>query len=215
MLETYVKHWPCPIEVWYEERPDFEHEKIIYRPISSIVDRMLFLGTAKTIPGADGVIDDRYHYTYDAIKFCNKVFCQLETQDDLVFWVDADTVTHHDVPPEVLRGLLNGVPYCFFGRGTYTETGFIGFNKKHPEYAALHRQYRRAYMEGILFTLLGWHDCYAFDYARIGIQGNNLSPNGRGMQHVIAESFLSSYLDHLKGNRKTHGHSPESVVKWW
>jgi len=214
-LETFVKHWPIPIEVWYEEKPDFEHEKIIYRPIDGIEDRKKFLEIAKTVPGSDGTAQGTYNFHYDAIKFCHKVFCQLETEDDLVYWVDADTVTHKDVPKEMLEGLLKDHPYCFFGRGTFTETGFLGFNKKSHLYEFFKYQYRRVYMEKIIFRLLGWHDCFAFDFARIGIQGNNLSPLGTGTEHVIAMSFMAEYIDHLKGNRKKRGHSPESIVKWW
>lgn len=215
MLESYVKHWPCPIEVWYEKKPDFEHEKIIYRDIRDIEDRLLFLESARRINGSDGIIKDTYNWEFDAIKFCNKVFCQLESKDDKVFWVDADTVTHSDVPEEMLSGLLEGVSYCYFGRTTWTETGFLGFNKEHPQYKAFHHQYRKAYLDGIIFTMLQWTDCFAFDYAKIGLQGNNLSPNGQGVQHVIAESFMSEYIDHLKGARKIRGHSPESKVRWW
>ena len=214
-LETFVKHWPCAIEVYYEEKPDFEDEKITYIPISSLRDRTKFIELAKQIPGSDGIIGDQYSFHHDSIKFCNKVFCQLACEDDIVYWVDADTVTYRDIPKELLESLVLRFPFCYFGRNSYTETGLIGFNKRHNMYKVFERQYRKCYLDRILFTLPGWHDCYAFEYAKIGIEGNNLSPNGQGLQHVIAESFMANYIDHLKGARKKRGHSPESIVRWW
>lgn len=220
-LEGLVENWPSDIVVFYEEKPDFEHPKIIYRPLSEIPERDAFLRLSERVPEAAGYFrnDDgklEYNFMRDSRKYCHKAFAQMAVDDDLVFWIDADTVVFKPIPEDFLRGLLDGVPYCFFGRTTYTETGFLGFNTKHDLFPLLKRQYMNCYVRGAIFGLLGWHDCFAFDYARIGLSGRNLSPNGQEFDHVIAKSELAQYLDHLKGpSRKRTGYSAEAAVRWW
>jgi len=219
-LESLIRNWPSEIGVFYEEKPDLEHEKLIYVPLNSIPERQEFLKLAENIPGSDGMVErekapTEYNFMRDALKYCHKAFCQMAVEDDHVFWIDADTVVFKEIQRDFLVSLFDGHPYCYFGRGMYTETGFLGFNQTHQLFPLLKRQYINCYTKGVLFSMLGWHDCFAFDYARIGIEGNNLSPLGKGTEHVIATSILGDYLDHLKGNRKNLGHSPEQKVQWW
>jgi len=219
-LESLIENWPSEIVVFYERKPDLVHEKLIYRDISTIPERDRFLKLSEKVPESagymrqsDGTIE--YNFMRDSRKYCHKVFAQMAVDDDLVFWVDADTFVFKPIPEDYLRGLLVDVPYCFFGRDTYTETGFLGFNTQHRMFRLLKQQYLNCYARGVIFQLLGWHDCFAFDFARIGLAGRNLSPAGKGVDHVIAESELGQYLDHMKGARKSLGHSPEQKVKWW
>lgn len=164
------------------------------------IDRM------SRMAGADGKKEGLYDYRYDANKFCRKVFAQdaafdLDTE---VFWLDADSVTHTQVPESFLRGLIQGVPFAYYGRAkSYTETGFIGFNTAHEDFRKFREGYLSQFTEGKIFTQLkGWHDCIAFDLARRGLKGNDLSPNGTGMQHVMGAGPTSKYWHHLKGPRR-------------
>lgn len=219
-LESLIENWPSDIVVFYEEKPDLEHPKLIYRNLDDIPERKTFLKLCDKVPESTGMMRFpdgtlQYNFMRDAKRYSHKAFAQMAVEDDLVFWVDADTVVFKSIPEEYLTGLLDGVPYCHFGRTTYTETGFLGFNQTHNLYKLFKQQYLTCYLKGVIFTMLGWHDCFAFDYARIGLQGRNLSPNGKEFDHVIATSELGQYLDHLKGARKDKGHSPEATVRWW
>lgn len=204
-LETFVKHWPCKIVVFYEQKPDFEHEKIEYRDLYSIPLIKQFLDKIST-PEFEGILNNQYDYRYNAHKFCRKVFAQdaVFDEDSAVFWLDADSVTLEDVPEEFLEVLIAGVPFTYYGRSkTYTETGFIGFNTVHPNFFGFRQKYLDYFLSGEIFTQLkGWHDCIAFDYARQGIIGRNLSPNGHGMEHVMASGPTAEYWTHLKGPRR-------------
>ena len=204
--------------VFYEnEEPDFKHPKVLYLPISVVPKRRAFIDSIKTLEGTNGYIGKQYKYQWDAVKFCNKVFCQLAVKDDITFWLDADCVTHTVIPEEYLRGLVNDVAVSLFERKDfYPESGFVGFNQQHPDWDKFRAQYEDVYMSGHLFQLPEWHDCYALSYALRGVQHRNLSPGAEGPEHVIALSDLARFIDHKKGpERKQTGYSPESVVRWW
>lgn len=216
-LETFVDTWPCDIVVFYEKKqPDFKHKKIIYLPIKVVPKLRAFIDGVRGLEGVNGYIGKNYSYQWDAIKFSNKVFCQLAVKDDITFWLDADCITHTPIPEDYLRDLVKDVAVsCFNREGAYPETGFIGFNQGHPDWDKFRMQYEDVYMSGHLFRLPEWHDCYALQYALRGIAHRNLYPEGKGTEHVIAKSDLARFIDHKKGPRKKEGYSPESVVKWW
>lgn len=219
-LETFVKHWPINMVCYYEELPDFQHERIEYRPLMEIDGVSEFLEKAKRVPNSDGKTPEGYNYNWDAQKFCRKVFAQDAAfdLDDEVFWLDADVVSFRDVPREFLDGLIKGVPFCYLGRKDfYTETGFLGFNRKGKGFSEFRARYLPAFTTGKIFEQSqGWHDCIAFDEARKGIQGNNLSPKGRAADHVLLTSPIGHYIDHLKGpKRKKLGFSPGHPEQWY
>lgn len=204
-LESYVKHWPCKIMVWYEERPDFEHELVEYRDIREIESLNRFLEKLKSVPDSDGIINGRYNYNFDAKKFCKKVFVQEASFDlsEKVFWLDSDTVTNFDIPAGFLNGLVESLPFAYLGRSkTYTETGFLGFNVQHKDFKTFRENYVTAYTKGRIFTQRkAWHDCIAFDMARGSIKGNDLNKDTpfQGLDHCWPHTVLGKYITHNKG----------------
>lgn len=204
-LESYVKHWPCKILVWYEEKPDFEHELVEYRDLNDLDSLTAFLYRLESVADSDGIINGRYNYNFDARKFCKKVFAQEASfdLDSAVFWLDADTVTQRDIPEAFLRSLVEGFPFCYLGRSrSYTETGFLGFNTTHKDFAAFRASYIAAYTKGRIFAQTrAWHDCIAFDMARGVIQGNDLNKRTQhqGLDHCWPHTVLGEYVIHNKG----------------
>lgn len=202
-LQTYVKYWPIKLIVFYEERPDFEHPLIEYRnfydiPETSVLEK---IGLRANTPR---------DYRFNAYKFSRKVFAQnaLFDEADKLFWIDADCVCLETITEEFLGNLLKDFPFCYLGRSNYTETGFLGFNTKHPDFSKFRSLYLAQYTQGLIFKQREWHDCIAFDVARTGIKGRRLT-NGSTMEHVFLTSPLAPYLDHLKGpKRKKLGYSP-------
>ena len=160
----------------------------------------------KNVAGSDGRGSGHYDFRYDASRFCRKVFVQDAVFDeaDLVFWFDADTVVKQAIPEAFLRKLLAGHCVTYLGRKrSYSETGFVGFNTAHEDFPMFRSRYLSYFTSGRIFEQLkGWHDCIAFDRARGGLAGNNLSPNGKDYHQVIQDSCLAQYVDHHKGNRK-------------
>lgn len=203
-LKSYIKHWPCKILVWYEEKPDFEHELVEYRDLNELQSLNKFLERLESVPDSDGIINGRYNYNFDARKFCKKVFCQEASfdLDEKVFWLDADTVSFGDVPVAFLEDLVAEVPFSYLGRAkTYTETGFLGFNTKHKDFAEFRNRYQRAYTSGRIFSEKAWHDCIAFDIARGSIKGNDLNKDTpyQGLDHCWPHTVLNQFLIHKKG----------------
>lgn len=150
-------------------------------------------------------------WAYDAARFCHKVFAQFDAVgEDPVLWLDADIVTLKDVPADYPSELNGGAPFTFLGRDSFSECGYLYFNPKHPDFEKFWSRYQWLYHERALFDLIAWTDCHAFDHARKGIEGNNLTPNGKGVDHVWFQSPLCEYMDHLKGpGRKKAGRSNE------
>lgn len=211
-LETLAKHFPGRILFYFEEPPadltaDF-WSRVEMRGFSAIPGVNDYLERLKRHPGADGQGPNGYDYRYDANKFCRKVFVQdaVFDEDQYVFWFDADTVVLKDLSEKMLTALVAEHPFAYLGRNgekTYTETGFLGFNTKHERFQEFRKKYLDYFTSGRIFSQLkGWHDCIAFDHARHGIEGRNLTPHGSGMGNVIGDSPLREYVVHNKGPRK-------------
>lgn len=69
------------------------------------------------------------------------------------------------------------------------------------------------YCDDQLFKLDEWHDAYVFGKCIERIKYVNkheffdLTPEGKGYDHVFINSVLGNYIDHMKGPRKDIGHS--------
>lgn len=203
-VDTLSKFFPGRVVVYYEdEKPEGSVE---FRDFYSIKGVREYLERLKRHPGADGINAGRYDFRYDASKFCRKVFAQdaVFDEDEHVFWFDADCIVKKMLPQELLTSLVANAPLAYLGRKrSYTETGWLGFNTSHAEFPRFRKNYLSYFTTGKIFSqLVGWHDCIAFDHARQGISGRNLTPNGRGCDNVIQDSPLGQYVAHLKGPRK-------------
>ncbi len=164
-------------------------------------------------------------WRWDVVKFSNKVFATVHGLSDWTgtgIWLDADNVVHREMPVSFLDGLIPQGQYCgHFFRDTshapYTETGFLMFRCGHPSHAKFMKLWKEQFTEGGVFkSKIGWHDCTAFDQARLGIPGFvSLSGEHHKAMHPIAMSPIGGYLDHCKGNRKVKGHSGENPTHWW
>lgn len=145
-------------------------------------------------------------YLFDVRRFSHKAFAQLaafELVPDEVWWFDADLVFKAPIPEEVFRDALDGVAVCHMGRkGSHTESGIVGFNLKHPDFAEFKRRYSAMYRKREILFLPAWTDCHALDYSLKGLAARNLTPEGKGVDDVIGQSPFGPYLDHLKGRKK-------------
>jgi len=214
-LRGLVANFPGKVVAYYEELPDALGVDL--RPLDGVPKFSAYIERIKRHPGTDGnMTGEGYNFRYDCNRFCRKVFAQdaVFDEDEYVFWFDADTVVKKPVPEEFLLGLFKGRALVHLGRNTYTETGFVGFHTKHPDFQQFRENYLSWFLTGKIFSQLkGWHDCIAFDHARTGVSATNLSPGGRNYDEVMPGSVLAEYFDHLKGNRK-HDPSRAPKVTW-
>ncbi len=185
---------------------------------------------------AAGKIGGGYNFRYDAIRFCHKVFAMefaswhaIAVGYDALIWIDADTVTHTDVPAAFVESLLPAhADVAYLARKTkFTETGFVVFRATTPGLGII-RRLANLYRSGGVFGLREWHDAYAFDHVREhmqthhGLRGHSLSGDFEHTDHPFVNGPLGAYMDHLKGeSRKSAGRSRPRDVKtqrteaWW
>lgn len=213
-LELFAEHWPTKVIAYFEGEtlPDFRHENIEYRPFYSIPHVPEFLTACSLLPALRGITwNGTYDYNLDVFKFCRKVFAQVNValqHKGLMFWLDADLRLKKSVPEEFLHSLLEGVYTCYLGRADrhpfYTETGFVGFDTTHPVNEQFMTVYDRIYKSGAVIELKGRHDCYVYDIVReqSSAPGRNLAEGTQGI-HVMPQTCLAEYMEHLKGPRKT------------
>jgi len=226
MLESFSKNWPGEIHCYVDEIPDTEFPKVTYKMLRKVHGLVPFIHYCEAmsrsackkmdVPYGErnnvtrGMIEGNYSYTYDAVRFCHKVFAQLDAlrkNDGKVFWIDADSVALKPIPEEFLESTFDGKTLSILSRpGFYTETGFVGFDTQGDRFDEFLDSYERVYGKGILFTLPGWHDCYAIDRAINDSQVpyNDLVGGWKlgDKLEVMENTVLGEYIYHKKGNQK-------------
>ena len=212
-IKTFLEFWPKNVRltVYYEGENFPFTEGVSWIPIEDVEFYNEFFDSLR-FPMFHGIVGDKYDINFDA-RMCRKVLIQmhsLKKYKGKVFWIDADVVTHSQVPDGFLDEMLpDDKLSCHLSRDGwyYTESGFIGFNHSHPKASWFYKNYIHTVMSGVIFTQPGWHDCYAFDAMRIIMDQpeafKNLSEGlPKGTMHPFINSALGKFLDHKKGQRK-------------
>lgn len=162
-----------------------------------------------------------YDYNFDALTFGKKLMavCHgLRAEPfQTVIWSDLDVVFHKPMGPAFLESLFHGKDLFYFGRvNQHSETGIMGFHTTSEGVRELGRQMEECLVSLSFRKLSGWTDCHIFDHHRTLLEkakrltSTDLSKGQKG--HVIAQSCLAPYLDHMKGPRKFTGSSPERTA---
>lgn len=157
-----------------------------------------------------------YNWRYDAVKFCRQAFipeyvASMCRAGDHLAWLDGDVVTHARVSASDITDLLPAdKSIAYLGRGAkHPEIGFQLYRVGTASRVML-AEFRRLYSSGEIFDLREWHSAYAWAEALKRTGGGlaeDLTPGGSG--HVWHQSPLRGFTDHLKGDRKKSGRSPE------
>ena len=157
-------------------------------------------------------------FRWDAIRFAHKSFAIFDAarraDTDVLIWIDADTRFFADltrpmlesfVPPDRMVGCLK--------RRDYTECGFVAYNLRHPAVRGMLADFKAMYTRDLLFREQEFHDSWLFDVVRKRAERRGALSydiaEGVGMRtrHVLINSRLGSFMDHLKGGRKAEGAS--------
>tara|TARA_B100000315_G_scaffold231608_1_gene243068 strand:+ start:520 stop:1317 length:798 start_codon:yes stop_codon:yes gene_type:complete len=227
-LAAFDQHWPAEVTLYaYHEgkRPDFQSSRITYLDLeASCPDLVAFKARHRHDAKTQGTLEDGdYGYRMDAVRFAHKIFalthCGLAIVADVLFWLDADTITFADVPLSVLDQVLpEGVYTSYLGRPhTYSECGFVGYALSHPHHREFMEFWRQLYLDDSLFELPEWHDSFVYDVIRktfedklADFKTHNIAANDPPSDHPFINSVLGQYMDHLKGDsRKEAGKSFE------
>lgn len=228
---TFEEYWPSSVPLWcYGDDSPLHtmftgHHEIHLRPLWECAGLADFIARHKDNPEAHGRGSPRpgwrekdrrigYSWRFDAAKFALQLFVPEAAakhlpDGEILVWFDADVLTHRDVPEGFIEGLIGDNDICYLGREPkHSEIGFWAVRLS-PLTRAFLSKMPSLYRSDMVFQLREWHSAFVFDAARamIPMKERNLTPGGSG--HVWHRSPLGRYLDHLKGDRKALGRSPE------
>lgn len=235
MIKSFLEFSSIPIKIYYEDiKPDFKDNRIEYINIfDSSPELVEFIGR------------NRYkrvsNFKFDGIRFSYKVFsiahAGLNSKDNWMFWVDADTLFRKKVDPNILFNKMrecsnrseeeinNSYLACFMRRAkkknngaiipTWTECGFVGYNLSKDSCIHFIKDFKNRYVKDYIYKEKQQHDSWIFDVVRSKMsriyseKAINLNP--KNYTHPIVMTKMGELFDHLKGNgRKIKGYSPEA-----
>ena len=157
-------------------------------------------------------------YRWDAVRFAHKSHALFDaarrTDADVLIWIDADTRFFADVSLAELAALAptQSAASCL-RRPDFTETGFVAYNLRHPETPRLLAEFEAMYADDLLFAEREFHDSWLFDVVRARAEARGAHIHdiadgaGRRGSHVLINSRLGAFMDHMKGDRKDDGAS--------
>lgn len=163
-------------------------------------------------------------FRWDAVRFSHKAFSIFDASKragaDVLFWVDADAIFFKVLPLSFLEGLMpSDCLVSYLARRNISECGFVGYNLRHPMMPAFLGEFEIMYTHDRLFKEKEFHDSYLFDILRKKFEKKGCRTydiaEGVGLYapHVLINSKLGEYMDHLKGDRKDQGvSSPDELL---
>ena len=225
MLFSVLKYWKDDLQLiaYHHDVPqDVINEfpvgrNIEYRNLNDVEDMLSYREHMKLHDGTEGG-QLAYNWRMDAIKWCHKVYAmtdlsleisEKEVKGGWLIWLDADTVTTKPLSEErLLKILPEKAELVHLGRkdADYSETSFIAFNLDYQTPHFLLADFKGCYDIGEVVSYREWHDGFIFErllkiYIAHGMKVHNLTPKVEGLS-AFADSPLSQYMSHLKGNLK-------------
>jgi len=157
-------------------------------------------------------------YRWDAVRFAHKSFAIFDaarrTDADVLIWIDADTLFFGDVDLAELNRLAPAdCAVACLRRPNHSECGFVAYHLRDAHTPRLLAEFEAMYTQDLLFNEREYHDSYLFDVVRQRAEARGAKVHdiaeGAGWQasHVLINSRLGAFMDHMKGGRKAEGRS--------
>jgi hypothetical protein len=240
MINTFIENWPKEVKLHiYPEKCNpaiRDHGHVTLTDLDSVQELTAFKQQWQGVPKATGNVsgdpvrrlrkDAGKGFKWDAVRFAHKVYaifdCARNTDADVLFWMDADTICHSPITFDQLKKFCpENIDLGYLGReGKYTECGLYSMNLRSEAVQNFLREFQRMYddADNGIFTLAEWHDSFVFDAVRTKFRNQLREYNWSagivsGEGHPLINSEWGAYLDHLKGDRKTAGRSKLSDLK--
>lgn len=165
----------------------------------------------------------RFIYKPTAIVTLNNF---LSSEDaDYITWIDGDTVFKQSGLKEALvkiKPKKHQIASIFerFQDLHCIESGLMIFNRNHSLCSSFINESKDIFISGRIFKFMEWHDALVWSYLMYALPPNSFRLlckefNIKGSHPISKFSLLKNKLDHLKGNNKKLGFSPEgnSILK--
>ncbi len=246
MMSTFKEFWPADVQlvvVSEDPLPMISSDRIIFHNYGDIApEGVLFKAKFGDFPKANGrsikfvpdgaglQVEQHYEFRHDAIRFSHKVFSIFGVSryydcDELI-WIDGDTFSHTKIDDAFFEFASPGTGHLsYLGRDqTYSECGFMVFNRRNRIHKAFMSHLTTQYLNGDLFLLPQWHDCLIIDKTREhfseteGITYKNLSGTGVSQSHPWNHCFLKDYMEHLKGPERKNVAATDPIadrLRFW
>lgn len=241
-LDSFYAHWPAEIPLWIVAEdvavPAREGRSHVYDQRQTLDALQAFKAKYRDEPHANG-LDPRgsgkNNFRWDAVRFSNKVYAvtygvrraMAEGFEQLI-WLDADTVTHRDIPMSFIAEMAprDQELTAYLNRKGTPECGWVGYNLLHPLIGEFVDRFEGAYTGGDFLRLKESHDSFVFwELMKEFVTDRNAKwrPLGddKATGHIFVNSKLGQYMDHLKGDRKDAGRSRPDDLQvdrkeaWW
>jgi hypothetical protein len=218
MAQSFDQFWPADIPLYlYAEDFEPDHARPLVRRLPTWFSE--FKARHAQDPCAHGVVDGRYDFLRDCVRFAHKVAAVtdagLRLDTDVLIWADADIVTHAPVSADWLTTLFPPGPHIAWldRKHLYPECGFYLLRCSHPMHREVMKRWQHLYEADAVLALAETHDCYSLQQVvreaeREGLlTTHSLSGAGWEHGHPLINSPLGARFDHLKGPRKALGRS--------
>lgn len=161
----------------------------------------------------------RYRYRWDAVRFAHKMYAVFHAAahcgSDVLIWIDADTRCFAPIDRDAIESFVPAGDFlgCLKRTMMHTECGFVAYNLRHPAMAQFWNDFSEMYERDRFLREDEYHDSWLFDVVRrrLEAQGHTSHDIAQGIgaraEHVLINSPLGAFMDHMKGERKGAGQS--------
>ena len=160
----------------------------------------------RTVPeGTKGFIWDGVRFSHKSYAWCH---AGLNTDSDIVIWLDADTEAIENIDINYLSKFMPfGYVSSYLGRpGRYTETGWLAWNMNHPDSKKFFQRFKQYYNEDLIYNLKGFTDCHVYDAVRQEFEAEGIASYNitKEMPNDVFNKAFKGYMTHYKGPDKTN-----------
>lgn len=236
MIDTFLTNWPKEVQLSvYTENcqvAQVAENLTVHDLIQSSPSLVEFKTRWQGVPKANGDVttdpvrsrrkDSGKGFKWDAVRFSHKVYSLFHAAkhatSEWLIWMDADMVCHSPITKSTLDSLCpETYDLCFLGRHEkYSECGLYAIQVQTKNSQRFLKTFKSYYDQDRIFELEEWHDSFVFDEIRRVQPVRELDWSKgiiKGEGHPIINSAWGGYLDHLKGDRKSHGRSHARDLK--
>jgi hypothetical protein len=213
------KFWPKSSNIFLYHQLD-NTEKIFSKRVAwvdlykSCPELLEFADKWKDDTRANGKIEKKYGFKWNAIKFCHKTFAiwhaAKQINEGWLIWLDCDAIILKQIDNQFLNlACPSDKAISYIGRkNKYSECGFVCYNLNLPATRNFLKAWEDLYLSGDFVNLPQTHDSYTFDYIRNQMNQSalfhDLNANSTTDKNPFHNSVIGPYIAHAKGKDKSH-----------